>query len=38
MPTVAKGNDVVLNAPTEVLSEDELCQRTCTELLRQAAT
>ncbi len=34
---VARINDVPLNSPDEVLSDDELRQRACTELLRQAA-
>ncbi len=34
---VATINGVPLNAPTELLSDDELRQRACSELLRQAA-
>jgi peptidyl-prolyl cis-trans isomerase C len=36
-PTVARINGVALNEPGETLSPDELRQRACTELLRQAA-
>jgi peptidyl-prolyl cis-trans isomerase C len=36
-PTVARINGVALNAPGEALSPEELRQRACTELLRQAA-
>ena len=35
--TIARVNDVALNGPQEVLSQEELRQRACTELLRQAA-
>lgn len=35
--TVAQVNGVVLEAPGETLTEEELRQRACTELLRQAA-
>jgi len=34
---IARVNGVALNAPDEVLSREELRQRACTELLRQAA-
>ncbi|MEK9953451.1 MAG: peptidylprolyl isomerase [Curvibacter sp.] len=34
---IARVNGVPLHAPTETLDEDELRQRACTELLRQAA-
>ena len=37
VPTVARINGVALNAPGETLSPEELRQRACTELLRQAA-
>ena len=36
-PTVARINGVALNASDETLSPEELRQRACTELLRQAA-
>ncbi|MBA2723976.1 MAG: peptidylprolyl isomerase [Methylibium sp.] len=36
-PGVARINGVALHAPSEALSADELRQRACTELLRQAA-
>ena len=36
-PTPARINGVALNAPGETLSPEELRQRACTELLRQAA-
>ena len=36
-PVVASVNGVALNAPLETLSPEELRQRACTELLRQAA-
>lgn len=35
--SVARVNGVAVNAPGEALAPDELRQRTCTELLRQAA-
>ena len=37
IPPVARINGVPLNSPEESLSDDELRQRACTELLRQAA-
>ena len=37
VPTVARINGVALNAPGDTLSPEELRQRACTELLRQAA-
>ena len=36
-PVVASVNGVALNAPLEALDTEELRQRACTELLRQAA-
>jgi peptidyl-prolyl cis-trans isomerase C len=36
-PTVARVNGVALNAPGEDIATDELRQRACTELMRQAA-
>lgn len=36
-PTVPRVNGAVLSAPGEILSAEELRQRACTELLRQAA-
>jgi len=37
VPTVARINGMALNAPGDTLSPEELRQRACTELLRQAA-
>ena len=37
VPTAARINGVALNAPGDTLSPEELRQRACTELLRQAA-
>ena len=37
IPPVARINGIPLNSPDESLSDDELRQRACTELLRQAA-
>ncbi len=37
VPVIARVNGVALHAPEEILPPDELRQRACTELLRQAA-